>query len=186
MVSKNLDQKIGLVVNENMSKTLEAVDRGVVECHGSAVVQVTYQGQRTQTRLLITPKLKNKVTLSKTVLQNLAMISEDFRNVLVKERAVKMADSLMGRSLNPGDSSAGRLYVPDDSKGGKDYVPVDSLAQGPIKMDNSQTVRSLNPDDSAARRLYVPAEAMVLIHLSFCCVVFLFCALIFPLNIEKF
>ena len=65
------------------------MDGGNVECHGSAAVQLMYQGQKMKTRLLITPKLKNEVILLKTVLSYLSVISNSFLNVLTKKESLK-------------------------------------------------------------------------------------------------
>ena len=80
MVSADLVQPMGLRLEKGKSKTLEAVDGGVVQCDGSASVEVCYQGHQTKTRLMVTPKLRNEVILSKTVLQDLEIISSDFPN----------------------------------------------------------------------------------------------------------
>ena len=60
---------------------MEAVDGSRVTCQGSSPVEVVYQGRTTQTRLLITNKLKNEVILSKTVFEALEVIDKDFPNV---------------------------------------------------------------------------------------------------------
>ena len=103
MVSADLVKPLGVRVENDKSKTLEAVDRGVVQCQGSAVVQVRYHSQETKTRLVVTPKLKNEVILSKTVLQDLEVIAEDFPNIIAKQRSTRQAQtsgSLPGASPN--------------------------------------------------------------------------------------
>ena len=71
---------MGLRLKRGKSKMLEAVDGGVVQCDGSAAVEVHYQGHQTTT------KLKNEVILSKTVLQDLEVIIQDFPNIINKLR----------------------------------------------------------------------------------------------------
>ena len=65
-VSEDLIETLGLKV-EPSTNAVEAVDGGHVLCLGSSPVEVVYQGLTTQTRLLVTDKLKNEVILSKTV-----------------------------------------------------------------------------------------------------------------------
>ena len=89
MVTQDLIKQTGLGLEKDRNKILEALDGGIVECHGSAAVHITYQGQKTQTRLVVTPKLRNEVILSKTVLQNLSIITNDFSNVLSKGQSLK-------------------------------------------------------------------------------------------------
>ena len=66
MVNEDLIEALGLKV-EPSTKAVEAIDGGRVLCQGSSPVEVVYQGGTTQTRLLVTDKLKNEVILSKTV-----------------------------------------------------------------------------------------------------------------------
>ena len=56
---------------------------------GSSPVEVEYQGRVTQTRLLVTDKLRNEVILSKTVLENLEVIDPDFPNAKVRSRGLQ-------------------------------------------------------------------------------------------------
>ena len=65
---------------------MEAVDGGRVTCLGSSPVEVEHQGWTTQTRLLVTDKLKNEVILSNTVIEALEVIDPDFPNAKVRSR----------------------------------------------------------------------------------------------------
>ena len=73
---------MGLCLEKDQVKPLEAVDGALMEYHGWAVVRISYQGQQTQTRPLVTLKLRNKIILSR----DLVVITEDFPNVIIKER----------------------------------------------------------------------------------------------------
>ena len=77
---------MGLCLEKDQVKPLEAVDWALMEYHGLAVVHISNQGQQTQTRPLVTPKLRNEINLSKAVLRDLVVIAEDFPNVIIKER----------------------------------------------------------------------------------------------------
>merc|ERR1711894_651886 len=79
MVSEDLIETLGLAL-ETSTKAVEAVDGGRVTCLGSSPVELEYQGRRAQTRLLVTDALRSEVILSKTVLQKLEVIAEDFPN----------------------------------------------------------------------------------------------------------
>ena len=77
---------MGPCLEKNQVKPLEAIDGALMEYHGFAGVRISYQGQQTQTRPLVTPKLRNEINLSKDVLRDLVVIAEDFPNVIIKER----------------------------------------------------------------------------------------------------
>ena len=77
---------MGLCLEKDKVKTLEAVGRALMEYHSWAVVHFSYQGQQTKKRPLVTPKPRNAVILSKAVLWDLVAITEDFPNVIIKER----------------------------------------------------------------------------------------------------
>lgn len=42
MVAQNLVKQMGLHLERDQTKTLEAVDGGVVECHGLIIVKIPY------------------------------------------------------------------------------------------------------------------------------------------------
>ena len=85
MVSKDLIETLGLKV-EPSNKIVEVVDGGRVTCLCSSPVEVEYQDLTTQTRLLVTDKLKNEVILSNTVIEALEVIDPDFPNAKVRSR----------------------------------------------------------------------------------------------------
>ena len=62
---------MGLCLEKDQVKPLETLDGALMEYHGWAVVRISYQGQQNQTRLLVTPKLRNEVIFSKVVLRGL-------------------------------------------------------------------------------------------------------------------
>ena len=75
---------MGLCLEKDQVMPLEALDGALIEHHGCSVVRISYQGQQTQTRPLVTPKLRNEINLSKAVLRDLVVITEDFPNVIIK------------------------------------------------------------------------------------------------------
>merc|ERR1711894_646154 len=79
MVSEDLLETLGLTL-ETSTKAVEAVDGGRVTCLGSSPVELEYQGRTAQTRLLVTDALRSEVILSKTVLEKLEVIDQDFPN----------------------------------------------------------------------------------------------------------
>ena len=83
MVSEEINETLKLKI-EHSTKAVEAVDGGGVTYFGSSPVDVEYQGCTTQTRLLVTDKLKNDVILSKTVLEALEVIVPDFPNAKIR------------------------------------------------------------------------------------------------------
>ena len=85
MVSEDLIETLGLKI-EPSNKAVETVDGDRVTCLGSSPVEVEYQGRTTQTRPLVTDKLKDEVILSKTVLESLEVIDSDFPNAKVRSR----------------------------------------------------------------------------------------------------
>ena len=64
MVSEDLVETLGLNM-EPSTKAVEAVDRNRVACLGSSQVKVEYKGRVTQTRLLVTDKLKTRLSCLK-------------------------------------------------------------------------------------------------------------------------
>ena len=64
MVSEDLVETLGLNM-EPSTKPVEAVDGNRVACLGSSPVEVEYQGRVTQTRLLVTDKLKTRLSCLK-------------------------------------------------------------------------------------------------------------------------
>ena len=83
MVSEDLIETLGLKVEPSI-KVVVAIDGGCVACLGLSPVEVKYQGRNTQTRLMVKDKLKDKVILSKTVLESLEVIDPDFQNAKVR------------------------------------------------------------------------------------------------------
>ena len=77
---------MGLCLEKDEVKPLEAVGRALMEYHSWAVVHFSYQGQQTKKRPLVTPKPRNAVILSKAVLWDLVVITEDFQKAIIKEK----------------------------------------------------------------------------------------------------
>ena len=84
MVSEDLLETLGLTL-ETSTKAVEAVDGGRVTCLGSSPVEIQYQGRIAQTRLLVTDALRSEVILSKTVLEKLEVIDQDFPNARARD-----------------------------------------------------------------------------------------------------
>ena len=73
-----------------------------------AAIEIHYQVQQTQTRLVVTPKMRSEVIQSKMALQDLGVISLDIPNVLHKLKPARTA----GTSPEPSPNERGTLPEP--------------------------------------------------------------------------
>ena len=124
---------------ESSTKAVEAVDGGRVACLGSSPVEVEYQGRITQTRLLVTDKLRNEVILSKMVLENLEVIDPDFPNAKIRSHGLQAPMPEKAKEVQgPMPESAKEVPgpTPKNLQGLVSHV-IDSLHQAEVEKDGS-------------------------------------------------
>ena len=153
MVSEDLVETLGLNL-ESATKAVEAVGGNRVACLGSSPVEVEYQGRVTQTRLLVTDKLRNEIILSKTVLENLEVIDPDFPNAKVRSRGLQASpggtlgaglsqeEGLMSQGPTPKETNEVRVLSMNSNM--QDLVSrvIDSLHQAEVEEDDSEKAQS--------------------------------------------
>merc|ERR1712020_519831 len=78
LVSGDLINSLGLVLDEKRKKRIRAVNGAKVSCLGSTSFQITYDGQTTNVLALVTTALSKEIVLSWRALQRLKVLPEDF------------------------------------------------------------------------------------------------------------
>ena len=78
IVSEDLIDACGLILDRSKRKKITAVDGGEVPCTGSTTFQATYHERTTNVLALVTPALSGEVILSWRALQRLGVIPMDF------------------------------------------------------------------------------------------------------------
>ena len=91
VISQDLVTANGMVVDTNLKKRLRAANGAPMECSGSVILRVAFQGAETDVLALATSSLQEEVLLSWKALQRLGIISKDFPNRISKVKAVSTA-----------------------------------------------------------------------------------------------
>ena len=90
LVSLDLVTANGMVVDTRSKKTIRAVNGIAMNCTGSVVFQVAFEGHKTDVLALVTSSLREEILLSWRTLQRLGIIREDFPHVVIKAKSVSM------------------------------------------------------------------------------------------------